>query len=440
MTASCYVRVALANVAAVGLLRGTSATAIQMPYIIDVDEDEIPDFDSFLETEGRDYERGSQDYQHRRGLYEDRRSWARKHNTKPGRLWTAGVSQHWDWREEELDDLHGGPASVKVSTPVALVEQKAVESHADMQARLRATAAARKRIRSMPKSVSWAHLNSTRKIEDQGKCGSCWAVTAASLLSMHHEIYRGAEHGELKSFSAQDLVDCVPNEKQCGGTGGCHGATVELALDWAWKRGAKSDSQVPYHAKAGACQEAQAAANGYSSLMEDRTTPGSAKDLASVNAGEAFGLAGWQKLTENAYEPLVKAVYEKGPVGVSVHARGWHFYKNGIFDECQRDVVLGHAVTLLGYGETKTTADSDTTKYWHIQNSWGPRWGENGRIRLLRTDDDQEYCGIDNEPGKGTGCKGGPPEVTVCGTCGVLYDSALPNFRGGKINGALVEW
>ena len=30
-------------------------------------------------------------------------------------------------------------------------------------------------------------------------------------------------------------MDCVPNPKSCGGTGGCSGATVELAMSYvAW--------------------------------------------------------------------------------------------------------------------------------------------------------------------------------------------------------------
>ena len=30
----------------------------------------------------------------------------------------------------------------------------------------------------------------------------------------------------------QELVDCVPNPHACGGTGGCSGATVELAMNF----------------------------------------------------------------------------------------------------------------------------------------------------------------------------------------------------------------
>jgi len=81
-------------------------------------------------------------------------------------------------------------------------------------------------------------------------------------------------------------------------------------------------------------------------------------------------------------------------------------------------------VTLIGYGQ-----DADGTKFWRIQNSWGPYFGENGRIRLLRQDDEESYCGLDRQPQQGSGCQGGPTEVQVCGMCGILYDTVVPIFK-----------
>lgn len=50
---------------------------------------------------------------------------------------------------------------------------------------------------------------------------------------------------------------------------------------------------------------------------------------------------------------------------------------------------------------------------------------EKGFIRLKRQGADAK-CGTDLSPGDGSGCHGGPPTVKVCGTCGVLYDTAFP--------------
>ena len=53
-------------------------------------------------------------------------------------------------------------------------------------------------------------------------------------------------------------------------------------------------------------------------------------------------------------------------------------------------------------------------------------FGENGKIRLLRQDAEEDYCGTDNQPELGTACEGGPASVRVCGQCGILYDNVVP--------------
>lgn len=96
-----------------------------------------------------------------------------------------------------------------------------------------------------------------------------------------------------------------------------------------------------------------------------------------------------------------------------------------VFDTCNRDSVVNHAVVLIGYGHS-TEHNKD---YWYIRNSWGEAWGENGFIRLQRHSSDQGdagYCGVDHNPKEGTGCDNGPPTIPVCGMCGVLSDSVYP--------------
>lgn len=404
------------------------------------------DFHSFRQQYGRNYSPGTAEYEQRMGLYQLRSAQAEKLNRQTGMLWTARVGPLWDRTAEELHALRGwngaasstrGHGSGERSIPM-LSQVSVLPEH----------------------FLNWTKLASLQEVENQGHCGSCWAVSSSTVLKANAEIHGSSQ----RSFSAQELVDCVPNPHSCGGDGGCQGATVELALNYAMHLGLGTESEVPYRAKTGTCHRLLSGrelaglaltelrgAMGSDDAIDDAENDEDSEavttheelvalrllhdvqDLQSAgirharkNAhGLAFGMRGWEKLPENRYEPLLRAVVEHGPVGVSVAASDWHMYSDGVFNSCAKDAVINHAVTLVGFGKDQMLQ----RKFWLIQNSWGANWGEGGRIRLLRSDSDEtEQCGIDRQPEKGTACKGGPTEVKVCGMCGILYDSAVPHF------------
>jgi len=205
--------------------------------------------------------------------------------------------------------------------------------------------------------------------------------------------------GDVK-VSAQALVDCVPNPQHCGGSGGCDGATGELAYAFMRDHGIPLESELPYHAKTGTCAQASLA--------------------GAWRSSRRVRLDGWNALPSNQLEPLKTALVQQGPVVVAVDGNNWFNYDSGVFDGCDKDAILGHAVLAKGFGE-----DSGK-KYWLIQNSWGSDWGENGHIRMLMHEDEQNWCGADRKPQEGVGCDGGPSEVTVCGMCGILFDPIIP--------------
>lgn len=88
---------------------------------------------------------------------------------------------------------------------------------------------------------------------------------------------------------------------------------------------------------------------------------------------------------------LKKAVGAVGPVSIGVDASEWMFYGSGVFDSEDCGDELNHGVLLVGYG-----AGDNGTNYWKVKNSWGEEWGEEGFIRVKRTDsEDQEgLCGL----------------------------------------------
>lgn len=353
-------------------------------------------FTDYMWKYGRTYQAGGDEYNKRLALFEARVSDFSAHNSKDG-LFQMGINHLTDWTEEELAVLRGYKPSKQPSTAAGMPQlsrnwESVVEERGIG-------------IKDLPDSFNWAgHLTSLKSIQDQGSCGSCWAVAATTVLRTYTELY-----STYQELSAQQFVSCTPNPNQCGGKGGCQGATAELAYAYIMNASVFTESEFPYTASDEQCPQ------------------NSKKGLGHPT--ESLGMIGWEKLPENKLEPLLLALYLDGPVAVSIAAdSSWSWYWSGIMDSCKAEAVVNHLVTLVGYGELLGN------KYWLLQNSWGGYWGEKGYLRLLRRDHDKEaaYCGWDDKPEDGTGCTGGPSKVWVCGSCGILYDGVVPKFKVSK--------
>ena len=116
----------------------------------------------------------------------------------------------------------------------------------------------------------------------------------------------------------------------------------------------------------------------------------------------------------------MSALAKVGPLAVNVQANTGSSYEEGVSPatKCGKPTTaIDHVVQLVGY----------TPHAWIVRNSWTPLWGEDGYIRLARTAN--PTCGMDINPLDGNGCKGGPPQVKVCGQSGVLYDGVYPTVK-----------
>jgi len=264
-------------------------------------------------------------------------------------------------------------------------------------------------LKQMPSDFDWRNRTPSvvTPVKGQGSCGSCWAIAATAVM----ESVIAIETGTLFELSPQQLTSCAPNPKKCGGEGGCRGATCELAFEYAVKAGLSSSWTYPYFSG---------------------TTHETGKCFHSAPLYKPVaGISGFERLPSNDPDALLQRLLQH-PVKVSVGVSGgFHLYSHGVFDGCPDDAILNHAMILNGYGEEKAK-DGSKVFYWLARNSWGPRWGEQGYMRIRRYPG-AEPSGIDNNPLVGSGCPGGPPNITVYGECGLL---TYPSYPTGAFLGA----
>ncbi|CAE7536562.1 CP1 [Symbiodinium natans] len=376
----------------------------------------IAAFHSFIDQHGKNYKKGTHEYSKRLTIFSDRLHRAEAINSRPGRLWTAGVSPLADLTPEELSQKKGWAGFASPTRGMGRGTRTSVSLLQSTQ---------------LPEQfLDWTNLQ-IMKGKDQGGCGSCWAVTAATVLEAHREIYEG----KTEPLSAQQLVNCVQNPRSCGGSGGCKGATVELAMAYTMRHGLSTEEKVPYTGTDEDCHTG-AVSTLQLSDQDDLADAGLRRAEGDSQGFMSLGIRGWEKLPENEYLPLMRALYHHGPVAVSVSASSWDLYMNGIFDYCDKNAIIDHAVVLVGYGRDQQVGK----KYWTILNSWGQNFGEEGKIRLLRDDKEEEnWCGVDSQPELGTGCVGGPSAVRVCGMCGILYDTVVPHFRHRNSSSSVIS-
>lgn len=372
-------------------------------------EQNLPSFASFIAQHSRVYKPGTEEYELRHAVYKERVANVKAQNSNPERLWNAGVNHLTDRTEAELAELRGwrGFAQTEAGRGrAAQISRRRSGLFLGQSAQM-----------VIPEAISWGNLSTISEAVNQYACGSCWAIAAATVLNAAAE-----RAGTDRTFSAQDLVSCVPNPHRCGGTGGCSGATVELAMAYSVHKGVRTKFEAPYHGVDGFCSSSDGDEIPQASLLDETYWFQSKTGVGVHHAprrspGREMGIRFWERLPENEQRPLMAALVRHGPLAVSVAASSWGDYSSGVFNACNVDAIIDHAVTLFGYG-----VDTDRgVKFWEIKNSWGAYWGEQGNIRLLRTD--EVSCGIDNQPEVGTGCEDGPSQVKVCGMCGILYDS-----------------
>ncbi|CBI37727.3 unnamed protein product, partial [Vitis vinifera] len=213
-----------------------------------------------------------------------------------------------------------------------------------------------KDVADLPESVDWRKKGAVTHVKNQGACGSCWAFSTVAAVEGINQIVTG----NLTTLSEQELIDCDTTFNS-----GCNGGLMDYAFAFiASNGGLHKEDDYPYLMEEGTCEEQK----------ED-------VDIVTIS--------GYEDVPEKDEESLLKALAHQ-PLSVAIEASGrdFQFYSGGVFNgPCGTE--LDHGVAAVGYGSSKGL------DYIIVKNSWGPKWGEKGYIRMKRnTGKTEGLCGI----------------------------------------------
>jgi len=272
-----------------------------------------------------------------------------QHNSIPGQNFTLGINQFSDLTAEEFKALYINsgykPSVSAVSTTVGSYGCKTYTSTAT----------------SAPASIDWRQKNAVTSVKDQGQCGSCWTFSSTGASEGAWAI----STGKLIDLSEQQLVDCATGVSY--GSHGCNGGQMEGADKYLIANGQCSLASYPYTATDDKCKTCSPVAH-FSSCSD-------------VKPNDQISL---------------KGAVAMQPVSVAIEADTRYFqsYTGGILDATTCGTTLDHGVLVVGYGT------DNGKKYWNVKNSWSSTWGEQGYVRILRSDstNDAGICGIAMDP------------------------------------------
>jgi KDEL-tailed cysteine endopeptidase len=212
------------------------------------------------------------------------------------------------------------------------------------------------------KNIEWNKKASLlRIIDDQGRCGSCWAFSAVQSIEAAYKL----QTGKYEKFSKQQLVDCDDSSD------GCNGGMPHTGFEYFMKNGILTEKNYPYKDDL--------------TINYKKNCPFSNNDnenkIKSKLKVKNYELCFEDKQCHN--DESMFEMLEKGPLSACVDAsKEFMLYESGIYDMPCKEI--NHAILITGYYKSQKEGENS---YWLVKNSWGYFWGDIGFIKIKQSKD-----------------------------------------------------
>jgi len=294
--------------------------------------------------------------------------------------WNARVMPKFEGKTMKEINAYAG---IHRTTPVRDMRKTMMSQH--VSKRVSFLQAAPKAV-MLPETYDWSNASGgmdwLEPVMDQESCGSCYVASTTRMLSVRHKITQ--KDNNALPWSINMLLHCGEYNQ------GCKGGYGALVSKFGEDVGLVPATCMRYNT-AGTCK------------LECDLDKIEGKRYRAANhrlIGNFYGNSTVQAMQEE--------IFNSGPIVVSFEPTDdFMFYSDGIYttavDKAHPRLAVStmehrlqdpwkkvdHAVLAVGWGV------EDGKKYWRIQNSWGPDWGEDGFFRMAMGEDES---GVESIP------------------------------------------